>query len=69
MDLVNLFDFEAAAAERLPAMARDYYASGAMDEITLRRNREAWERLELHYRVLADVARRHAGLPIPASGD
>jgi 4-hydroxymandelate oxidase len=58
MEPLNLFDFEAAAAELLPPMARDYYASGALDEITLRRNRAAWDRFELHYRVLVDVAER-----------
>ena len=35
---INLFDFEAAARESLSPMARDYYASGAHDEITLRDN-------------------------------
>lgn len=61
MDLsstINLFEIEQLARERLPAMARDYYASGANDEITLRRNREAFDRMDLWYRVLVDVAGR-----------
>lgn len=58
MDPVNLFDFEAAAAERIEASAWDYYRSGAGDESALRRNQAAWEDLVLHYRVLVDVARR-----------
>jgi 4-hydroxymandelate oxidase len=57
-ELVNLFDFEREALARLPAGARDYYAGGAADEITLRENRAAWDRLALHYRVLRDVAQR-----------
>lgn len=56
MDLLNAFDYEQAAAARLPAMAFDYYASGARDEITLYRNRAAYERISLRYRVLRDVS-------------
>jgi 4-hydroxymandelate oxidase len=60
-DLVNLMDFERAALAKLPAGARDYYAGGAADEITLRANRAAWDNLAIHYHVLRDVAeRRHA---------
>lgn len=58
MDLLNLFDYEEAAAGRLPRMARDYYASGAHDEITLADNRAAFDRLKVRYRVLRDVSRR-----------
>jgi 4-hydroxymandelate oxidase len=57
-DLVNLFDFEAAALARLPAGARDYYRGGAGDELTLRGNREAWDRWQIHYRTLRDVSVR-----------
>lgn len=57
-DPLNLFDFERIAAERLPGAAYDYYASGAHDEVTLRENRAAFERLRLHYRVLAGVGER-----------
>lgn len=55
---ISVAAYEEAARERLPAMAWDYYDSGAHDEITLRENRAAWERLRLHYRVLRDVSRR-----------
>ena len=55
---INLFDLERLSVERLPPLARDYYASGADDEITLRENRAAFERTPLHYRVLVDVSRR-----------
>ena len=37
-----------------PQMAYDYYASGANDEITLRENRVACERIALHPRMLGD---------------
>ncbi|MCK6593128.1 MAG: alpha-hydroxy-acid oxidizing protein, partial [Polyangiaceae bacterium] len=57
-NLINLFEFEVAACERLPTMCRDYYASGANDEVTLRENRAAFERLRLYYKTLVDVSRR-----------
>jgi 4-hydroxymandelate oxidase len=57
---VSLFDLEQRAATRLDRNAFDYYASGAHDEITLRENRAAFERLPLRYRVLVDVSRRDA---------
>ena len=58
MEPVNLFELEALARERLSREAYDYYASGAQDEVTLRENRAAYERLTLAYRVLVDVSRR-----------
>lgn len=39
-------------------MAYDYYRSGADEGRTLRENRRAFRRLEIHYRVLVDVAER-----------
>ena len=56
--LVNLFDFEKAAESRLPKATYDYYAGGALDEVTLRENRAAFERIPLYFRVLTDVSRR-----------
>ena len=44
--------------EKLPQSAHDYFASGAWDEVTLRENRAAFERIKVHYRVLVDVSRR-----------
>ncbi|MFL6198051.1 MAG: alpha-hydroxy acid oxidase [Thermoanaerobaculia bacterium] len=55
---VNVADFEALAREALSREAYDYYAGGAQDEVTLRENRAAWDRLSLAYRVLVDVSRR-----------
>lgn len=58
MELINVFDFEEAARAKLPAMVFDYYAGGAQDEVTLRANRAAFERIALRYRVLMDVSHR-----------
>jgi 4-hydroxymandelate oxidase len=55
---VSLADLELAARERLEPMVYDYYASGAHDEITLRENRAAFDRLALRPRVLAGVGER-----------
>jgi 4-hydroxymandelate oxidase len=55
---LNLADVEAAAKGRLTALAYEYYVGGANDEVTLRENRSAFERLALRYRVLVDVSRR-----------
>jgi isopentenyl diphosphate isomerase/L-lactate dehydrogenase-like FMN-dependent dehydrogenase len=54
--LLNIWDYEAAAAERLEPGAHGYYAGGAGDELTLRDNVEAFRRWQLRPRVLVDVA-------------
>ncbi len=56
--LVNLFDYESAARERLDRNAFDYYFHGANDEVTLRENRAAFDRISLRYRILAGVEDR-----------
>jgi len=58
MQPLNLADFEKIARDTLPAMARDYFASGAWDELTLAENQAAFRRLRVFYRVLVDVSRR-----------
>ena len=55
---VNLFEFEDVARGKLRAEAYEYYAGGANDGITLRENRNAYERLRLRYRVLRDISSR-----------
>ena len=56
-DLVSVFDYEAAAREKLPKTAYDYYRSGANDEITLHENHAAYERIQLYPRVLIDISK------------
>ena len=58
MEPVNVFDFETIAREKLSREAYDYYAGGAHDEVSVRGNRAAFERLSIAYRVLVDVSRR-----------
>lgn len=52
---LNLAGLESAAAERLESSAYDYYRSGAGDEITLGRNRAAFDEIQLLPHVLRDV--------------
>ena len=59
MEPLNLFELEQQAKEKLPRIAYDYFSSGAWDEITLNRNREAFNEILVHYRVLVDVSRRN----------
>ncbi len=54
----SVYDFEEGARDRLTAMAHAYYASGAQDEITLRENHTAYDRIHLRYHVLRDVSQR-----------
>jgi isopentenyl diphosphate isomerase/L-lactate dehydrogenase-like FMN-dependent dehydrogenase len=53
---VNVWDYEALAAERLEAGAHGYFAGGAGDELTLHDNVAAFRRLQLRPRMLVDVA-------------
>lgn len=54
---VSLSDFEGVAHERMSHMAWEYINSGAADEITLRWNREAFDRIRLNPRVLRDTTK------------
>ena len=56
--LLNIADYSRAARARLSGDILDYFEGGALDEITLRENTTAWERLQLYYRVLAGVGER-----------
>jgi 4-hydroxymandelate oxidase len=53
--VVALSDFERLARDRMERSAWEYIESGAADEITLRWNREAFDRVRLNPRVLRDV--------------
>ena len=59
MDPLNIDEYSSEAAERLPQMVFDYYEGGADDEITVRENRLAWQRIALRPRVLIDVSHRN----------
>jgi 4-hydroxymandelate oxidase len=53
---LTLDDFERHARERLPHMVYEFLAGGAADDVTLRWNRESYERIRLRPRMLEDVS-------------
>ena len=55
--LVSIEDLRQAARRRLPRAIFDFFDGGAEDEVTLRENRAAFERLRLYPRVLVNVAK------------
>jgi 4-hydroxymandelate oxidase len=61
---VNLFDIEALAQPKLSPGTADYFAGGAEDEVSLRANRDAFERLWLRPRYLVDVSRIDLGTTV-----
>ncbi len=56
-DAVNLFDFEPIARQKLSPMAWEYISGGAGDELTMRWNRESYDRIKLRPRILVDISR------------
>ena len=67
MNPVSLFDMEAMAKLRMSHNHWDYVAGGAADEITLRRNRTAFDEITLNPRFLVDVS--EADLSTTVLGD
>jgi 4-hydroxymandelate oxidase len=61
---LNLDEYEAQACQKLPPMVAEYFVGGADDEITVRENRLAWQRMRLRPRVLVDVSRREMGTTV-----
>jgi 4-hydroxymandelate oxidase len=54
---VCLTDFEPLARAKMSAIAYEYLAGGAADEITLHANREVFDRMRLMPRILLDVSK------------
>lgn len=55
--LVSVSDYETEAHRILPQNALDYYRSGAMQEVTLQENKEAFNGWYIRPRVLRDVSK------------
>lgn len=55
LEPINVFDFKKLAKAKLDPIAWDYMAEGGKDEVSLRENRKAFERLILRPRWLTDV--------------
>ena len=54
--LASLADYEAASRQRIPKMFWEFYNGAAGDELTMRWNVEAYQRMRLKPRVLVDVS-------------
>ncbi|MCB9895137.1 MAG: alpha-hydroxy-acid oxidizing protein [Planctomycetes bacterium] len=54
--LHSIRDFRRAAKLRMDAVAFDYFSSGADGQRLMRRNRLAWDEIEIRHRVLVDVS-------------
>jgi len=57
-DAYNIFDLRDKAKARLPKWLFEFVDRGTEDEVALRNNREAFERIKLKPRVLRDVSGR-----------
>jgi len=53
--MLNCFDFESVARETMEPQAWGYYSSGGDDEITLRDNHMAFQRITMRPRILVNV--------------
>ena len=61
---INLLEWEERARAVLPAMAYDYYAAGATDELTVKRNRDVFSEILLRPKMLCDVSYRDMSVEI-----
>ena len=57
MEPVCLADFEPLAKAKMPVMGWEYVSGGAADELTMKWNKEAFQRIRLKPRVLVDVSK------------
>ena len=61
---VNIEDLRLLAKRRLPRAIFDFFDGGAEDEVTLRENRAAFERVRLLPKVLVDVSQIEAAVDL-----
>lgn len=62
--MINLFDYEREAEQRIPPSHWGYIAGGANDEVTLAANRAAFDRMVIRYRTMVDVSVRDLGTTV-----
>ncbi|HYH41036.1 MAG TPA: alpha-hydroxy acid oxidase [Burkholderiales bacterium] len=58
-EALNVFDLREMAKDRLPKWLFEYVDRGTEDEVALRNNRAAFERIKLKTQVLVDVSKRN----------
>ena len=64
MLITNIEDLRRLARRRLPRALFEFVDGGAHDEVTLRANRDDFQRLNLVPRVLSDVSQRHQSVTV-----
>ena len=64
MNPVSLFDMEAMAEQTMPHHKWTFVDAGAADEITVRRNREAFDEITVNPRFLVDVGSRDSSVEV-----
>ena len=52
---VNIADLRLCAKQRAHKMVFDYLDAGADDEITIRRQKDAYTEIDMHYHILAGM--------------
>ena len=63
-EALNVFDLREMAKKRLPKWLFEYVDRGTEDEVALRNNRAAFERIKLKTQVLVDVSKRDQGITL-----
>jgi 4-hydroxymandelate oxidase len=63
-EAINVMDFEAAARKALPPAHFGYMATGVDDDLTLRANREGFQRIQLRPRRMVDVRTADMGVDL-----
>jgi 4-hydroxymandelate oxidase len=56
-EAINIFDFEPVAAKNIPPAHFGYMTGGVNDDVTLRANREGFQKFQLRPRRLVDVSK------------
>jgi isopentenyl diphosphate isomerase/L-lactate dehydrogenase-like FMN-dependent dehydrogenase len=64
MKAINIDDLRDAARRRLPKVMFEFIDGGAQDEITLRANREDFQKWRFRTRVLTDVSKRDQSITL-----
>jgi len=63
-DMVNVFDFEPVCRSRIPKASYEYVSGGSWDEWTMRRNRQAFEKITFRPRFFREVDRLDLSLTL-----
>ena len=63
-EALNVFDLRLMAKKRLPKWLFEFVDRGTEDEVALRNNRAAFERIKLKTQVLVDVSKRNQDISL-----